>query len=390
MERSQKGHQTKEVEQTVEDAAHEGHHTPPSAGPHASGPRVIVVGSEIDVFQHGSPVHERILAYTDCFSTTDIIVMCGKGFQKEEARPYVWLHPTNSRSRLWRVLDAIRIGRHVPRADVVTVQDPFETAFAGLFIAKKVGARLHVQVHTDPFAFSYFTHSIINLIRVHLALYILRRADGIRVVSDHVRRSIEAHLRPKHPIAVLPIFVDVDRIRQSRAPQEFADRFTKFKTRVLVVARLEPEKNVELAIHSFAEGAPSDSCLIIVGSGSEREKLEQLAKESSASDRILFEGKQEAIPYYKIADLVLVPSHYEGYGLVIIEALAAGKPVLATDIGIAREMGAIIASPEEFPAAILKWFESGPRTARLSHYPYHDFDEYRHAYCADIAVCARL
>lgn len=314
--------------------------------------------------------------------------MCGRGFQKEEVRGGVRLYPTNSRSRLWRVFDAIRIGRRLSRADVVTVQDPFETGLSGLFIAKRMGARLHVQVHTDPFDFSYATHSITNFVRLHLALSILKRADGIRVVSPRVRESIEARMTPKRPIAVLPIFVDVDRIRQSQAPQELVDRFIKFTTRLLVVARLEPEKNVDLAIKSFAEGAPPDSCLIIVGNGSEREKLERLARASSASDRIFFEGRHDATPYYKIADIVLVPSRYEGYGLVIIEALAAGKPVLSTDAGIAREQGAIIASPPQFSAALAKWLESGPRTAQLSHYPYADFDQYRRAYCDDIAASA--
>ena len=103
---------------------------------------------------------------------------------------------------------------------------------------------------------------------------------------------------------------------------------------------------------------------------------------------VFFEDGKDVAPYYALTDLVLFPSKYDGYGMVIIEALAAGKPVLSTDVGIAREAGAIIAKPEEFPNALLEWFKSGPRTAELKNYQYKNFDEYIAAYCADIAACA--
>ena len=103
---------------------------------------------------------------------------------------------------------------------------------------------------------------------------------------------------------------------------------------------------------------------------------------------VFFEGKQDPAAYYALADLILVSSHYEGYGLVVVEALAAGKPVLSTDVGVAREAGAIIASSREFSQALARWFEGGPREGVLSNYPYRHFEEYAHAYCADIAEAA--
>jgi glycosyltransferase involved in cell wall biosynthesis len=156
-----------------------------------------------------------------------------------------------------------------------------------------------------------------------------------------------------------------------------------------VVARLEPEKNVELAIESFAAVAPQDACLIILGTGSERESLKRLVQERSVSDRVFFEGEAAPIDYYPLADLVLVTSRYEGYGLVIIEALAAGKPVLSTDVGIAREVDAIVVREEEFPEAITQWIENGPRIMELKSYPYQNFDEYVRAYCDDIIACKK-
>ncbi len=107
------------------------------------------------------------------------------------------------------------------------------------------------------------------------------------------------------------------------------------------------------------------------------------------ADHVFFEGQKDASAYYGIADLVLVTSKYEGYGLVIAEALASGKPVLSTDVGAARELGAILAASEKFGEALAEWFKSGPRTAVLQNYPYKNFDEYVRAYCDDIRSCAK-
>ncbi|HEY4526521.1 MAG TPA: glycosyltransferase [Candidatus Paceibacterota bacterium] len=379
MEKSQHGYGAAGGEDAKDETSHTGHHT---------SPRVVVVGTETAIFQEDSPVRERIVAYTKGFASTDIIVMCGRGFKEAHPRDSVAVYPTNSRVRFMRILDAIRIGKKLSRADVVTVQDPFETGLTGLFIARRLGAKLHVQVHTDPFAAGYATHSFVNFLRAHMARSILKKADGIRVVSGRVKAALEARIAPQCPIVVLPIFVDVEAMRNVSATPELTRRFAAFKARLLVVSRLESEKNVALAISAFAKSAPKDACLIIVGDGREQMALKRQAQNLGVMGRVFFEGKQDPAAYYALADLILVSSHYEGYGLVVVEALAAGKPVLSTDVGVAREAGAIIASSREFSQALARWFEGGPREGVLSNYPYRHFEEYVHAYCADIEAVA--
>ena len=109
----------------------------------------------------------------------------------------------------------------------------------------------------------------------------------------------------------------------------------------------------------------------------------------NVESRVFFEGARDAALYYALADLILVPSKYEGYGLVIVEALAAGKPALSTDVGIAREAGAIVTSEQNFATDLTRWFESGPRAGGLKNYPYKNFEEYVRAYCGDVLAAAR-
>ncbi len=230
---------------------------------------------------------------------------------------------------------------------------------------------------------------MLNKVRVWIAGFVLRRASGVRVVSERIEQRIEKVYRPRSSISVLPIFADVGRLRNMQIDPSLAARFARFSTKMLVVSRLESEKNVRFAIESFAQTVRPDSCLIIVGDGNERSALEHLVKTQGIADRVFFESEKDAAPYYGITDLVLCTSRYEGYGLVIVEALAAGKPVLSTDVGVACEAGAIVTSPEKFADALKDWFANGPRVGELKNYPYNNFEEYVQAYSDDITACTQ-
>ena len=266
------------------------------------------------------------------------------------------------------------------------MQDPFETGLVGWLIARRFGAALHVQVHTDFLSPAYARLSLLNRVRVIIAGFVLRRASRIRVVSERIKESIQMKYQLRAQISVLPIFADVERFKRAPLDEALSARFAQFKTKLLVVSRLESEKNVRLALESFARSAPADASLIILGDGSGLAQLEQYAKELGVFGRVFFEGQRDPAPYYKIADLVLFPSKYDGYGLVIVEALAAGKPVLSTDVGIAREAGALVTSEEDFADALKQWFENGPREGSLLRYPYAGSGDYVRAYCDDIAA----
>ena len=298
--------------------------------------------------------------------------------------------PTNSYSRLLYIFDAFRKARHLPKPDIVSAQDPFETGLVAWFLARHFDVPLHIQIHTDLFSPSYAWHSLSNRVRVSLARFVLRRATRIRTVSDRIKQSLirELHI-PAERVSVLPIYVDIESLRNAPKDAALAVKFASYRTKLLVVSRLEPEKNIQLALRAFKESAPPSTCLIIVGSGSEQKSLMRLAETLGIAESVFFEGAVEAAPYYRVADLVLVTSRFEGYGLVIIEALASGVPVLSTDVGIAHEAGAVIASEAFFGQELGKWFSDGPRSVELHYYPYENFDAYVNAYAADLLKCAR-
>ena len=369
--------------------------------------RVLQIGSDRSIFDEKSASAARMRAYGKRFGELDMIIFSlrpasrklGAGWKHtvREARLSEHAHAraTNSFARFLYPFGAIRLAFTLPKPDVVSVQDPFEAGITGWIIARLRGARLHVQVHTDFLSPEFARLSFLNRLRVLIAGFVLRRAARVRVVSERIKISLEKKCSLRAPITVLPIFVDVEKYRNTKLGTKLSAREHLFQTKLLVVSRLEPEKNVGLVIHAFAKAAPEKSCLIIIGEGSEKEALHKMAHDRGIAKWVFFEGRTDPAQYYKMADLVLARSGCEGYGMVIVEALASGTPVISTDVGIAREAGAIIAEEDDFAKAITAWFESGPSTGadanpigpregKLQNYPYKNFEEYVEAYCKDI------
>jgi glycosyltransferase involved in cell wall biosynthesis len=102
---------------------------------------------------------------------------------------------------------------------------------------------------------------------------------------------------------------------------------------ILTVGSLKPEKNHKLLIHAFAKvAAHRDARLVIVGSGRLEEELKRFADQERVADRVIFPGfTTHPGPYYAAADLFVLSSDYEGYPLVLIEAMRAGLPIVSTD-----------------------------------------------------------
>ena len=102
--------------------------------------------------------------------------------------------------------------------------------------------------------------------------------------------------------------------------------------RILTVGTMIPVKNHPLLLRAFALLDRPDARLMFVGNGDERKALLSLAHDLGVADRVIFAGfHPDPTPFYKTADLFVLSSHYEGFGNVIVEALACGTAVVSTD-----------------------------------------------------------
>ncbi|MGJ7461990.1 glycosyltransferase [Halomonas sp. MA07-2] len=102
--------------------------------------------------------------------------------------------------------------------------------------------------------------------------------------------------------------------------------------RILTVGTMKAMKNHPLLLRAFAELDRPEARLMFVGDGSGRNELLSLARELGVADRVILVGfHPDPTPFYQTADVFALSSDYEGFGNVIVEAMACGTPVVATD-----------------------------------------------------------
>lgn len=102
--------------------------------------------------------------------------------------------------------------------------------------------------------------------------------------------------------------------------------------RIVAVGTMKAVKNHPLLLRAFARLNRPDSRLMFVGDGTGRDALLSLARELGIADRVILAGFQlDPTPFYQTADLFALASDYEGFGNVIVEAMACGTPVVSTD-----------------------------------------------------------
>ncbi len=244
--------------------------------------------------------------------------------------------------------------------DVVTVQDPLWRGVVGLLVAKKLGARVNVQIHMDLDMLSWWKHVLTQIV--------LRHADSVRVVSDKIKKQVEG-FGIRAPIHVLPVFIDVARFKNVQKKPH--PRFVKT---VLWIGRLEEEKRPQDALVALLEARRQgvEAGLVYVGSGSLEALVRAKAQQDGLAEWVELVGWQDPLPYLAMADVVLSTSPSEGYGASIVEALAAGVPVVALDIGVARQAGAIIASAGGLAEALVRVLQSDARGQLKISLPTHE------------------
>ncbi len=307
--------------------------------------KLLVIGTDVAIFSKGSEARARIDAYGRLFGGLHVIIYTRPGFALQTLASGAVLYPTNSHRFFRRPFDAVRIGAKVIREqgiDCISVQDPAESGLAGWFLKRKTGLPLHIQLHADFFSPYFRSNSWKERLRYWLARFILPRGDAFRVVSERLRRSLDSRFKiPDSRIAVLPIFVDRERIAQARPVFNLHQKYPEFDFIILMASRLVREKNIALAFMAFRELLREfpKTGLVIVGDGPGRKNLESRIMNHGLAANVRLEGLQDDLStYYKTADLYLLTSNFEGYGRSVVEAAAAGCPIVMTDVGVAGEI----------------------------------------------------
>lgn len=168
----------------------------------------------------------------------------------------------------------------------------------------------------------------------------LKQADGIWTISRYSRdRMAEANDIDSNRVAIVPCIVDGKQFTPGEKPSSLLQKYHLTNAKVLMtVARLwsgDIYKGVDVTIRALPQILQvfPDVKYLVIGRGDDKPRLEALAEELNVSDRVIFAGfvpTSELADHYRVADAYIMPSQ-EGFGIVYLEAMACGKPVLSGD-----------------------------------------------------------
>jgi L-malate glycosyltransferase len=238
---------------------------------------------------------------------------------------------------------------------------PYETALSSTMVDVIINNQLdllHVHYAIPHASAAYMAKKIVETHGIHIPVittlhgtditlvgrdktfapvvtFSINQSDAITAVSDNLRTETYKNFPIEKNIEVIHNFVDVKRFRK-KPIEAFRTVIAPKKEKILVHAsNFRKLKRVEDVVRIFAEVRKEvPAKLLFVGDGPERPYAEGMCRELGICEDGRFVGKQEQIEeILAIADLFLLTSDYESFGLAALEAMAAGVPVISTNAG---------------------------------------------------------
>jgi glycogen(starch) synthase len=224
--------------------------------------------------------------------------------------------------------------------DVMHVHD-WLAAFSGISFKHYMKKPMVLTVHSTEVGRAQGLHSPDSFSINGIEWWAMYEADKVIVCSQSMKDEICGHFNlPQDKVDVIPNAIDATKYQTSVDREAVRQRYGVGygEKLILCVGRLVPQKGIEYfirAIPSIAQRYP-EAKFIIVGEGWSRDILEAEAHASGQNRKIQFTGfasDQEVINLMTSADVLVVPSIYEPFGIVALEGMATGVPVVASKVG---------------------------------------------------------
>jgi len=164
----------------------------------------------------------------------------------------------------------------------------------------------------------------------------IEQSDGVTAISDYLRDRTLQVFDVKHPIQVIYNFVNCDLYRRDPEVDRHRAEYAQTNERILVhLSNFRPVKRIPDVIEIFDRVQREiPARLLMIGDGPDRSSAEWMVRRKGIQERVHFLGKQGQIhEKLSIADLMLLPSELESFGLAALEAMASEVPSVATRVG---------------------------------------------------------
>lgn len=305
---------------------------------------LIAIGYAKRALVQRSREWERMKLYASVLGEYHVIVFTRKseGLPAFQQEGNLFLYGTNTKTRLGMLWQAYLIGKKIVgrKSDlnwVVSSQDPFETSVVGRAIARPPHTTHQVQIHGDVFNPHSYTKSFIQRVRFFYGRFVVRRTKSIRVVSERIKKSLIALGVAEERVKILPISTDLEPFLKVGQERKYVE---SVPVNFIYVGRFSSEKNLLMLLTAFNEVVRNNKAaqLTLVGDGPEINKLKNYIASNQLEEKVLIKSwTNDVATEMKSADVFCLASDHEGWGMVLVEAAAAGLAVITTDVGCAGE-----------------------------------------------------
>ncbi len=164
----------------------------------------------------------------------------------------------------------------------------------------------------------------------------INKSDGVTAVSGYLKRETERLFEPRREIEVITNFVDTNEFKRMLHVEPLREQLGLGSEKICIhISNFRPVKRIKDVLQTFlriVEKVPAT--LLLVGDGPDRSDAETWSREHGIAAKVRFLGKiEDIVPLLSVADLMLMPSNAESFGLAALEAMACGVPVIVTDAG---------------------------------------------------------
>ncbi len=307
---------------------------------------ILMISGDKKIMNEKSSVYERMKAYASMCDELHIVVLTNSGGE-DRVEGNLFLYPASG-NKIMQRFSAMRKARAITKSrtiTVITVQSPDELGFIAYTAARLSRIPLQIQVHTDIMSPWYRSAGIVPRIKYMFARFLLRRARCIRVVSRRIAQSVISDLGvSKSLVTILPVFTDIHTLQNGgqHLPVIQDTQIQNSACAIITAGRfVEREKNISMLIRAMKNvvHACPTAVLMIVGEGPDEEYYKSLIIRLNLSNSVFLKSWQhDLMSLYQSFDLFALPSYIEGWGMAVIEAMAAGLAVVMTDVGVARDI----------------------------------------------------
>ncbi|MDD3284444.1 MAG: glycosyltransferase [Patescibacteria group bacterium] len=296
--------------------------------------KIFVIGNDKNIFDKESKLFGRVVEYSQLVEKYTVVVPNNKTINLNVSE-HLNIFSFGGKNKFFQIIklffSSIKIFKN-EKFDVISVQDQYFLGFVAYLLSKMFRIGTEIQVH----GFEKFYG-----IRKLLAKYVLKNANSIRVVSDRLKNQLIRDFGVlENKITIVPIYSDLKKIDTClNDNSEFI---------FITISRLVKVKNIQMQIKAFknvvnffennSQKKVKDLKLWIIGGGLLETKLISQVNNLNLDKKVEFFGWRNNLDdFYKKADVFLLTSNYEGWGIVIIEAANYGLPIIMTDVGCAGE-----------------------------------------------------